>query len=143
MMAKTLLKQILFSVLFSVLVLSVGILYGQSGPVYIKGGHYFDVVTQKMIANKGILIRGGRFYKVGEAPAGDEPDDYHIVELADDEYVLPGIVDIHAHYRMDAFGSDSLREIDEFKYNALVYFCLLYTSDAADDLLCVDLGGRR
>ena len=25
------------------------------------------------------------------------------------------------------------------QYNA----CLLYTSDAADDLLCVDLGGRR
>ena len=25
----------------------------------------------------------------------------------------------------------------------LVYPCLLYTSDAADDLLCVDLGGRR
>ena len=24
-----------------------------------------------------------------------------------------------------------------------VYDCLLYTSDAADDLLCVDLGGRR
>src|SRR5450756_1711973 len=24
-----------------------------------------------------------------------------------------------------------------------VYHCLLYTSDAADDLLCVDLGGRR
>src|SRR5665213_522381 len=25
----------------------------------------------------------------------------------------------------------------------LPYDCLLYTSDAADDLLCVDLGGRR
>src|SRR5450756_1005572 len=25
----------------------------------------------------------------------------------------------------------------------LAYLCLLYTSDAADDLLCVDLGGRR
>ena len=25
----------------------------------------------------------------------------------------------------------------------LYYGCLLYTSDAADDLLCVDLGGRR
>src|SRR5450756_3180127 len=25
----------------------------------------------------------------------------------------------------------------------LLYICLLYTSDAADDLLCVDLGGRR
>ena len=25
----------------------------------------------------------------------------------------------------------------------VVLSCLLYTSDAADDLLCVDLGGRR
>src|SRR5659263_227645 len=25
----------------------------------------------------------------------------------------------------------------------LFFICLLYTSDAADDLLCVDLGGRR
>ena len=24
-----------------------------------------------------------------------------------------------------------------------IYYCLLYTSDAADDLLCVALGGRR
>ena len=26
---------------------------------------------------------------------------------------------------------------------AITQPCLLYTSDAADDLLCVDLGGRR
>src|SRR5450756_3259090 len=26
---------------------------------------------------------------------------------------------------------------------SLAWTCLLYTSDAADDLLCVDLGGRR
>ena len=25
----------------------------------------------------------------------------------------------------------------------MLVVCLLYTSDAADDLLCVDLGGRR
>ena len=28
-------------------------------------------------------------------------------------------------------------------YAAPIYACLLYTSDAADDLLCVDIGGRR
>eukprot|EP00657_Telonema_sp_P-1_P008995 TRINITY_DN3184_c0_g1_i5.p1 TRINITY_DN3184_c0_g1~~TRINITY_DN3184_c0_g1_i5.p1 ORF type:complete len:167 (+),score=50.17 TRINITY_DN3184_c0_g1_i5:184-684(+) len=28
-------------------------------------------------------------------------------------------------------------------YGVQLKFCLLYTSDAADDLLCVDLGGRR
>ena len=27
--------------------------------------------------------------------------------------------------------------------NGFLRVCLLYTSDAADDLLCVDLGGRR
>ena len=34
----------------------------------------------------------------------------------------------------------------ELKDNHIIigaHFCLLYTSDAADDLLCVDLGGRR
>ena len=28
-------------------------------------------------------------------------------------------------------------------FQCMAYSCLLYTSDAADDLLCVDLGGRR
>src|SRR5450756_3153533 len=34
---------------------------------------------------------------------------------------------------------------DEFPLIAVIdgQSCLLYTSDAADDLLCVDLGGRR
>src|SRR5680860_1926598 len=34
----------------------------------------------------------------------------------------------------------ALREVLELL--KLPYVCLLYTSDAADDLLCVDLGGR-
>ena len=31
----------------------------------------------------------------------------------------------------------------EKAFDEIVKICLLYTSDAADDLLCVDLGGRR
>ena len=30
-----------------------------------------------------------------------------------------------------------------YTYVEALWVCLLYTSDAADDLLCVDLGGRR
>ena len=33
----------------------------------------------------------------------------------------------------------AIKGISAYLYHA----CLLYTSDAADDLLCVDLGGRR
>mgnify|MGYP007112118300 CR=1 FL=1 len=37
-----------------------------------------------------------------------------------------------------------LKELPESARAAVrVWACLLYTSDAADDLLCVDLGGRR
>ena len=33
--------------------------------------------------------------------------------------------------------------LSEEEQDSLRVGCLLYTSDAADDLLCVDLGGRR
>ncbi|MBN2731576.1 MAG: amidohydrolase family protein [Balneolaceae bacterium] len=104
------------------------ILQAQPEPIYIKGGHYFDVESQKMKVNDGILIRGGRFYKIGETPSDNEPNDYKTISLGDDEYVLPGIVDVHAHFRMDAFGSESLEEIDEFKYNSMVYLANGVTS---------------
>ena len=44
------------------------------------------------------------------------------------------------------YSQDSVPERDSISKRCLaVVFkvCLLYTSDAADDLLCVDLGGRR
>ena len=37
---------------------------------------------------------------------------------------------------------DLLKQLDPAKVDRALR-CLLYTSDAADDLLCVDLGGRR
>ena len=41
-------------------------------------------------------------------------------------------------------GYDWLNYIKQYKTDYQQYKgCLLYTSDAADDLLCVDLGGRR
>ena len=40
---------------------------------------------------------------------------------------------------VDATGSSRINVTD----SGVAITCLLYTSDAADDLLCVDLGGRR
>ena len=39
-------------------------------------------------------------------------------------------------------GAMMLIEVSHFTFDKPMC-CLLYTSDAADDLLCVDLGGRR
>src|SRR5665213_4301701 len=47
----------------------------------------------------------------------------------------------HSSGGKDRFGSIS-KQGDRY-LRSLFMACLLYTSDAADDLLCVDLGGRR
>src|SRR5665213_1353481 len=49
--------------------------------------------------------------------------------------VLAGIICYALFYRVPATLG--------MKTGYPLYVCLLYTSDAADDLLCVDLGGRR
>ena len=47
------------------------------------------------------------------------------------------------HFQNDAFNEDLQVENEFPAGRSSCTSCLLYTSDAADDLLCVDLGGRR
>eukprot|EP00657_Telonema_sp_P-1_P003525 TRINITY_DN18417_c0_g1_i1.p1 TRINITY_DN18417_c0_g1~~TRINITY_DN18417_c0_g1_i1.p1 ORF type:complete len:102 (-),score=20.77 TRINITY_DN18417_c0_g1_i1:54-359(-) len=56
---------------------------------------------------------------------------------------------VHINAARSNSGGTKYRNITRFKLRertlalALALICLLYTSDAADDLLCVDLGCRR
>src|SRR5450756_2784059 len=87
-------------------------------------------------------------------PAG--PDDVPAIlglvhELAVYEKAPDAVKATEAHFREALFPQDHAPTA--FAHVAVVngtvvgmaiwYICLLYTSDAADDLLCVDLGGRR
>src|SRR5665213_4476963 len=50
------------------------------------------------------------------------------------------------HKQIEGTGAIGQGNFNKILPNANIdhfYICLLYTSDAADDLLCVDLGGRR
>src|SRR5680860_1908156 len=62
------------------------------------------------------------------------------LNLSETTFVMPGGRNVSANvriftpnYEMPFAGHPTL---------GTAYVCLLYTSDAADDLLCVDLGGR-
>mgnify|MGYP007068916659 CR=1 FL=1 len=64
-------------------------------------------------------------------------------------FVLAGIFPL---YRYNASQAKEIKNLESQLraqgelgpiYLKLTATCLLYTSDAADDLLCVDLGGRR
>ena len=52
-----------------------------------------------------------------------------------------GAEDHHRDVLFPDFHVQKAREV--VVHHIEISHCLLYTSDAADDLLCVDLGGRR
>ena len=71
-----------------------------------------------------------------------------MISLYEKKGSFPGTLKIVAGEKSFLFiTSDKYLKVDKERYEELVEMfgpdCLLYTSDAADDLLCVDLGGRR
>ncbi|OEK06914.1 hypothetical protein BFP71_04465 [Roseivirga misakiensis] len=90
--------------------------------LYIKGGHYFDTETGAMIENNGIVIRSGKFVSVNQRL--DNTEEYEVVTLSDDQYLLPGIFDLHAHYRVTF---DGVRR-DEVEANPVIFLANGVTS---------------
>jgi imidazolonepropionase-like amidohydrolase len=70
----------------------------QNADLIITGGHYFDVETGTMVPNTGIAVAGERFLGVGIAPKDFKAE--KTIKLEDDQFVLPGLIDCHAHYNV-------------------------------------------
>lgn len=75
----------------------------------IVGGHSFNVHSGTFKANKGIAIREGRFVAstVGK----------RTIELADEQYILPGLIDCHAHYNVRLIR----KRREEFEFMPILY----------------------
>jgi imidazolonepropionase-like amidohydrolase len=70
----------------------------QSGDLVVRGGHRFDTESGEFRPNRAILIQDGRFVSLdGEQVA---PEGCPELVLGDDDYILPGLVDCHAHYNV-------------------------------------------
>ncbi len=73
--------------------------FGQSSvDTLIVGGHVFDSNSKSFRKNTAIAVRDGRFAGVEQTP--QEYEAGKTIQLADDEYILPGLVDCHAHYNV-------------------------------------------
>ncbi len=89
---------------FLLLVLLAGLARGQERDVVVTGGWLFAATGNARVRNPGILIRAGKFLRVG----GDlsiATADAQRVQLADSETVIPGLFDLHAHYAMELFNA--------------------------------------
>ena len=81
----------------------------KSADTLIKGGQYFDVESGQMKPNSGIAILDGRFV---EATTAKE-----VIELDDSQFVLPGLIDCHAHYNLRLIK----KRREEFEFMPIVY----------------------
>ena len=78
------------------LLLPVGLLFAQvqtqvrSGDVVLRGGWLFDSIHDSVRRNTGILVRNGEFLEVDASFGGHDLSAARVIDLGDDEYILPG-----------------------------------------------------
>ena len=95
-------------------------------PVVIRGGWVFTATNDQVARNQGILVRGGVFQVVNGNIAPADTQGARVITLADSDYVLPGLIDVHAHYNM-TLGPNGVRS-DEYTYNPIIFLANGVTS---------------
>jgi imidazolonepropionase-like amidohydrolase len=88
------------------------------GDIVITGGQLFDSVRDTLVPNRGLVIRQGIFLEVGSDLTGRDLTGAQVVKLADDQTIMPGLFDLHAHYAVDLFGAG---RVDEYTANPLIF----------------------
>lgn len=116
---------------WSILLLAVEILFAQTGTevragdVVLRGGWLFDSIHDSVRRNTGILVRNGAFLEVNAELARRDVSAGRVIDLADDEYILPDLFDLHAHYAVDLFGEG---RVDEYTVNPRLFLANGVTS---------------
>ena len=114
---------IIFFGLVSCVILNPAIACGQD--TIIKGGWLFDGVGDDVVKNSGIVIVNGTFLEVGANLAGRDLSKMKVIELTDNDYILPGIFDLHAHHNIQVLG---VGRADETEVNPVIFLANGVTS---------------
>ena len=108
------------------LLATAGPTHSQSKPdLVIRGGWIFDGLGDTVARNTGILIRGGKIIEIGMKPNELDLAAAQVRELGEDDYIIPGMFDIHAHYAVDFFGRG---RIDETRSYPIIFLANGVTS---------------
>ena len=112
---KCLMHTIAFLVGFSAVQANAQHNKAEAESLLIQGGWLFDGISDTRRQNSGILIRGGKIVDV-DVRAGSSSHS-QIIALADSDTVLPGMIDLHAHYNLDLVDNGRAEEV---VYNGIV-----------------------
>jgi imidazolonepropionase-like amidohydrolase len=70
----------------------------------IRGGWLFDGVRDDVRRNRGIVMVGGKLLEVDAVPNARDLEGANVITLGDNDYILPGLFDLHAHYNVNVMG---------------------------------------
>ena len=95
------------------------------GEVVVRGGWLFDGVSDSRRRNSGIVIRDGMFVEV-DADLDDRiASADNVIDLTDSDTILPGMIDLHAHYNFDLVDAGRAEEV---VYNGIIFLANGVTS---------------
>jgi len=78
--------------------------------VVVVGGWLWDGTGDQPEPNRGILIQDSVFVRVGSELREDDLAGSTVIQLSDEDYILPGLFDLHAHYAVDLYGEGRVDE---------------------------------
>lgn len=76
----------------------------------IQGGWVFTGTGDTFEANRGIVIQDSVLLSVGAEPGRTDLTGAQVVQLGDDDFIIPGLFDLHAHYAVDLLGNGRVDE---------------------------------
>ena len=89
-----------------------------SDVVIIRGGWLFDGISDTRRKNTGIVIRDGRFVEIDANLSDKNLSTARVISLTESETILPGMIDLHAHYNFDLVDAGRAEEVI---YNGIIF----------------------
>ena len=93
--------------------------------IIIRGGWLFDGISNTRRPNTGIVIRQGKIFAVDTNLEDKLLTANRVIDLTDLETVLPGMIDLHAHYNFDLVDEG---RVEEVVYNGIIFLANGVTS---------------
>ncbi len=91
----------------------------------IRGGWLFDGISDTRRKNSGLVIREGAILAVDADLQDAVLSSATVIDLSDSETILPGMIDLHAHYNFDLVDNGRTEEV---VYNGIIFLANGVTS---------------
>ena len=96
-----------------------------SEEIVIRGGWLFDGISDTRRLNKGIVIREGKIVEIDANLQGGNLSGTNVIDLTESETILPGMIDLHAHYNFDLV---DVGRVEEVVNNGIIFLANGVTS---------------